>query len=179
MLPDASTLHALPPPEVSRPELPEGYGLPDDDTGLLTWPEVEARLAPSLHYWLASVRPDGRPHLVPRWGVWLDGRFWYDGAPTTRHVRNLRANPNVALSHEDGRRAVIVEGVSQALRVTDCGPGEIGERLAEAFTKYTHLDYSPAADSWAGDDGGGLRIITPNHAMAWFDFPRDCTRFTW
>ena len=38
------------------------------------------------------VRPDGTPHSVPRWGVWLDGRFWYDGAPTTRHTRRRPLN---------------------------------------------------------------------------------------
>ena len=25
---------------------------------------------------------------------------------------------------------------------------------------------------------GGLRVITPHRAMAWFAFPADCTRFT-
>ena len=179
MLPDASALPVLSPPAVSRPAMPDGYGLPDDDSGVLSWAEVEARLAPSLHYWLASVRPDGRPHLVPRWGVWLEGRFWYDGAPTTRHARNLRSNPNVALSLEDGRQAVMVEGVSEAVRVPTSGAGELGDRLAQAFTTYADLDYSPAPDSWSGDDGGGMRVITPKHALAWFGFPKDCTRFTW
>ena len=179
MLPDASTLSPVPPPEVSRPSLPEGYGLPDNDSGVLTWALVEERLVPSLHYWLATTRPDGRPHLVPRWGVWLEGRFWYDGAPSTRHARNLRANPHVALSLEDGREAVMVEGVSEAVRVTATGAGELGDRIATAFGKYAALDYSPTADSWAGEHGGRMRMITPHRAMAWFDFPKDCTRFTW
>ena len=179
MLPDAATLEPMPAPVVSRPALPEGYGLPDDDSGVLAWPEVEGRLAASLHYWLATVRPDGRPHLVPRWGVWLDGRFWYDGAPTTRHARNLHTNPHVALSLEDGREAVMIEGVSQAVRVPVSGPGSLGDRLAAAFEKYHAHGYVPAADAWADHHGGGLRTITPARAMAWFDFPKDCTRFTW
>ncbi|MDH3260349.1 MAG: IS110 family transposase [Acidimicrobiia bacterium] len=32
---------------------------------------------------LLAKRHRGRPHLVPRWGVWLEGRFWYDGAVDT------------------------------------------------------------------------------------------------
>ncbi len=176
MLQDGADLRPLPAPRVGRPRLPDGYGLPDDNEGLLAWAQVERRLEPALHYWIASVRPDSRPHLVPRWGVWVDGRFWYDGAPTTRHTRNVEANPHVSLSLEDGREAVIVEGVSEAVRV-DAEP--LGARLAEAFGKYAPLDYSPSAASWSGADGGGLRVITPRLALAWFAFPGDCTRFTW
>ncbi len=173
---NAEDLPVLGAPRVDRPLLPDGYGLPEDDAGLLAWAAVEDRLVPSLHYWIASVRPTQRPHLVPRWGVWLEGRFWYDGAPTTRHTRNVERNPNVSLSLEDGQQAVIVEGVSQAVRAAADG---VGARIAEAFAKYHTLGYTPAADSWSGDDGGGLRTITPQRAMAWFSFPADCTRFSW
>lgn len=176
MIIDAADLPALPTPRLDRPVMPAGYGLPDDTAELLAWSAVEERLATSLHYWLATVRPDGRPHLVPRWGVWVDGRFWYDGAPTTRHARNLAGNPNVALSLEDGKQAVMVDGVSQPVRATADG---VGARLSEAFGKYHSHDYAPEPDSWSGDDGGGLRVITPQRAMAWFSFPTDCTRFVW
>ena len=155
--------------------MPPGYGLPTSSQGLLEWGAVEERLTASLHYWLSTVRPDGTPHSVPRWGVWLEGRFWYDGAPTTRHALNLRSNPAVTLTLESGVEAVIVEGTSVPSRADADG---LGARLAEAFGKYRDHGYSPGADSWAGEDGGGLRVITPRRAMAWFAFPRDCTRFT-
>jgi nitroimidazol reductase NimA-like FMN-containing flavoprotein (pyridoxamine 5'-phosphate oxidase superfamily) len=154
--------------------MPPGYGLPTSTKGLLPWAAVEERLVASLHYWLTTVRPDGTPHSVPRWGVWLDGRFWYDGAPTTRHALNLRTNPAVTLTLESGTEAVIVEGTSAPTRADADG---LGSRLAEAFGKYHSHGYSPAADSWAGEQGGGLRVITPRRAMAWFSFPKDCTRF--
>ena len=129
----------------------------------------------STAYWLATVRPDGRPHVVPRWGVWLDNRFWYDGSPDTVHTRNLSANPVCSLNLEDGARAVIVEGESHPARATEDG---LGPRLSTAFTaKYRDLGYSPAPDAWAGDAGGGLRVLTPHRALAWFSFPADATRF--
>lgn len=162
-------------PTIDRPELPEGYGLPATAEGQLTWEQVEPRLREALHYWLGSVRPDGRPHAVPRWGVWLDGRFWYDGAPSTRHTRNVEVNPAVTLTLESGTEVVIVEGGSHATRAE---PDGLGVRLAEAFGKYAESGYSPTEDSWAGADGGGLRVITPRRVLAWFDFPTDCTRFT-
>ena len=162
-------------PDRSRPTVPDGYGVPTSTTGMLSWSEVEQRLVAARHYWLATVRPDGRPHVVPRWGVWLEGRFWYDGAPTTRHARNLVDNPHVSLNLENGWEAVIVEGTSAATRAE---PDGLGAQLAEAFGKYHEADHRPEPDAWAGADGGGLRVITPVRAMAWFAFPTDMTRFT-
>ena len=132
-----------------RPTFPDGYGLPETDEGLLDWASVEARLVASKHYWLATVRPDARPHVIPRWGVWLDRRFYYDGSPATRHARNAEANPACTLTLEDGLRPVILEGTSVATRAE----GELGIRISEAFAKYHDDGYSPGPDSWAGDDG--------------------------
>jgi hypothetical protein len=161
-------------PDRARPTMPDGYGLPSTVEGLLSWDEVEHRLRLAQHYWLATVRPDGTPHSVPRWGVWLDGRFYYDGAPTTRHARNLQHNPACTLTLESGAEVVILEGASIATRAA---PDDLGTRLAAAFEKY-HPQYAPAPDAWAAEAGGGLRVITPKRALAWFDFPKDCTRFT-
>lgn len=162
-------------PHRSRPTVPEGYGLPTSTEGMLEWAQVEQRLIEAKHYWLATVRPDGRPHVVPRWGVWLDGRFWYDGAPTTRHSRNLQDNSQVSLNLENGWEAVIVEGVSEPTRAE---ADDLGVRLSRAYGKYREMGYDPGPDSWAGKDGGGLRVITPARALAWFSFPTDMTRFT-
>lgn len=155
--------------------MPEGYGVPDTDEGLLQWTEVEARLVASHHYWMATTRSDGRPHVVPRWGVWLDDRFWYDGAPTTLHVRNLVRDPSCTLHLENGAQAVIVDGESHQADP----PGlELGGRISEAFrAKYAEQGYTPEPDAWEGPGSGGLRVFTPRTAMAWFDFPGDMTRF--
>jgi Pyridoxamine 5'-phosphate oxidase len=162
-------------PSRDRPRFPDGYGIPDTLDGILEWSDVEARLVSSTHYWLATARRDGSPHVIPRWGVWLDGRFWYDGAPTTLHVRNLRINPRCVLHLEDGRQAVIVEGRSDV--APPPGP-DLGGRLSSAMAaKYGPLGYSPEPDAWDGADSGGLRVLTPTKAMAWFEFPTDVTRF--
>lgn len=155
--------------------MPEGYGVPDSSDGLLDWPDVEARLAAAPQYWLATTRPDGRPHVVPRWGVWVDGRFWYDGAPTTVHVRNLVRNPACTLHLEDGWKAVIVDGTSQP---ADPPGVDLGARLAGAYAaKYRDRGYEPEPDAWEGPGAGGLVVFTPTTAVAWFDFPTDVTRF--
>jgi hypothetical protein len=155
--------------------MPDGYGVPEPTDGLLTWDQVEQRLVAATQYWMATTRPDGRPHVVPRWGVWLDGRLWYDGSPDTLHVRNLTANPSCVLHLEDGWECVIVEGTSGP----EAPPGlETGARIAAAIGhKYGPKGYSPDPDAWEGPGAGGLLRFTPVKAMAWFDFPKDVTRF--
>lgn len=162
-------------PVRDRPKIPDGYGVPQTDQGVLEWSAVEERLEESSNYWMATTRTDGRPHVVPRCGVWMDGLFWYDGATDTVHAQNLAANSACVLHLENGRRAVMVEGKSEPADP----PGlEFGGRLAAEFSsKYTELGYSPEPDSWEGTDSGGLRVFTPLKAMAWFDFPTDVTRF--
>jgi len=135
---------------VDRPDVPDGYGVPTTDEGLLKWAKVVTELETA-------------------------SQLCYDGAPTTIHATNLRANGRCVLHLEDGWRAVIVEGVSGSSE----SPGlELGDQIATAITaKYSDKGYSPTAESWEGEDAGGLCRFIPAKAMAWFDFPTDMTRF--
>ena len=54
-----------------------GYGIEDSPDGLLTWDEALRRLVVTRNFWLATVRPDGRPHLMPVWAVWLNEALWF------------------------------------------------------------------------------------------------------
>jgi hypothetical protein len=160
-------------PTVDTPELPPGY-VPEPPKSHLPWHEVEERLRDSLHYWLSTTRPDGRPHVVPRWGVWVDGAFHYDGSPDTRHVQNLTGNPRCVLHLESGEQAVIVEGRSlEPEPVT----GELGHRLSAEFARKYGPAYTPGPDAWSGERAGGLRILAPEKVIAWSSFPADVTRF--
>lgn len=161
-------------PERDRPLLPAGYGVDQADR-FVPWEAIEDKLRESRHYWLATTRPDGRPHVVPRWGVWLDGSFWYDGSPETLHVRNLARNPECVLHLESGEEATIVEGRSVA-----CDPiiGEMGERLATEIARKYGPDYTPEADAWSDEIAGGMRRVQPVKVMAWTQFPKDLTRYT-
>lgn len=160
-------------PRRDRPEMPPGYGVDQADR-FVGWEVIEDRLVESLHYWLATTRRDGRPHVVPRWGVWLDGCLWYDGSPETVHVRNLRDNPECVLHLEDGARATIVEGRSVA---SEPITGELGERLAAEYARKYGPEYTPSADAWSDEIAGGVRRIEPVKVMAWTEFPRDLTRY--
>lgn len=159
--------------------MPEGYGVPDTDEGLLDWPVVEARLVDAGEYWMATTRPDGRPHVVPRWGVWIDQHLYYDGAPTTVHARNAVTNQACALHIGDGREAsIIIEGTTTRSDPLRGDLARLGEQVAaEIGRKYAERGYSPETDAWSDDEAGGLMRFAPAKALVWFSFPTDLTRF--
>ena len=155
-------------PKITRPKFPPGYV--DKPASFLTWDWVVERLTESKHYWLCSVRPNGRPHTIPRWGVFLDNKFYYDGSPETRHARNLEKNPHVTLNLEDGWQAIFLEGISEPAGKPSA---ELGKRLSEAYKKYKEYGYAPEPNSW---DEGGLYVFTPRQCIAWSNFTEDPTK---
>ena len=108
-------------PEAGRPHMPAEYGIlpPAEGKGLLPWSWAAERLSGSQGYWLATTRPDGRPHVAVVWGVWLDDKFYFSTSTGSRKARNLAANPGCVVCPERTDEAVIVEGVAE--RVTDAG----------------------------------------------------------
>jgi pyridoxamine 5'-phosphate oxidase-like protein len=111
----------------------------DKPVSFLTWDWVAAQLTEAKHYWICSVRPPtpeapgGRPHVVPRWCVYVDGKIYYDGSPETRHAINIRTNPNVTVHLENGWEAVILEGTT---KMAGKPSPELGNKLAKAYKKY-------------------------------------------
>ncbi len=103
-------------PKAIRPHMP-GYGVPTDTKGLLPWKWAEQRLVKSHNYWLITTRPDGAPHAMPIWGVWVDSLFVFSTGRDSRKAKNLAANPKCVVCSELAKEAVIVEGV--ATEVTD------------------------------------------------------------
>ncbi len=157
-------------PPFTRPRFPSGYV--EHPKSFVPWSRVERKLTAARVYWLCTVRPDGRPHAVPKWGVWLDGRIYFDGSPETRHARNLARNPSVCLHLESGTDVVVVEGTGRA--ASRPSP-ELGLRLARAYAaKYARLGYAPQADQW---DAGGLFEVLPQTVLAWTSFTDDPTKF--
>jgi PPOX class probable F420-dependent enzyme len=98
-------------PRADRPSMP-GYGVvpADEGSGLLSWTEAERRLTVAHDYWCATVCPDGRPHVMPVWGVWLDGRLWFSSGLRSRKARNLAADPRCTVTTDDARDPLVVEG---------------------------------------------------------------------
>ena len=156
-------------PTVDRPVIPREYGVPTTTEGLLDWATVERRLAAARAYWLASVDSDGRPHVRPVDGIYVDGVLYVGGSDEARWVRNLEAAPQVSV-HLDGPDVIIVEGEAKLLHGV---PGELAERLAAA-SNAKYPEYGMTAESYAGP---GPFAIGPRKVIAWTDFARNPTRF--
>jgi hypothetical protein len=70
----------------------------------------DSRLHTDRNIWLATVRASGKPHLVPIWFVWHNGKIYICTQQDSVKVRNLRANPRASFALEDGNKPVLGEG---------------------------------------------------------------------
>src|SRR3954453_8407189 len=113
-----------------------GYGIATDTAGMLPWSWAEQRLARSHDYWVATVWPDGRPHVMPVWGAWFDDSVWFSSDQTSRKARNLAADPRCVITTDNPREPVVVDGA--AALVTD-------RTTVARFTDVLRAKYS---DEW-------------------------------
>ena len=148
-------------PEAGRPTMPVGYGVPEGTAGVLPWSWLDTRLSAARNYWVGTTRPDGRPHAMPVWGVWVEGRLYFGTDPQSRKGRNLSTNPAVVVHLESGDEVVIVEGVAEE---TPDNPA-LHARIEEAYhAKYKTRDV-------------GNYVVRPRVVFAWSQFPADVTRW--
>src|SRR5687768_9850962 len=56
------------------------------------WAEAVGLLEEARIYWLATVRPDGRPHVTPLFAVWSEGALCFCTGEGERKAKNLREN---------------------------------------------------------------------------------------
>jgi hypothetical protein len=150
-----------------------GYGIlaADAGAGLMSWAEAARRLTVSHDYWCATVRPDGRPHVMPVWGVWLDEQVWFSSSRQSRKARNLEMDPGCTLTTDDALNPVVVDGV--AARVTD--PERIAAFVGAVNAKYDAditVDFQDPAVN-------GTYAVRPVSviAMTHDDFPGSPTRW--
>ena len=159
-----------PEPPPHRPDIAAGYGIHAGEDGLLGWSDVSERMEQSRSYWVCTVRPNGRPHAMPVWAVWIDETLWFSTGQESVKARNLAANPAVVVHLESGEDAVIFEGTAERVPEPDRA---LFERIAEAYdAKYDHRpDYPGPGEAWYA-----LRAAK---AFAWHerDYPRTATRW--
>ena len=100
---------------------------------------------------LATTRPDGRPHVAPLGALWDDGKVYFVSGPGTRKSQNLAHNPSCAVAMSLKGIDLVIEGVAE--RVTD---RETLERLAKRYADqgwaprvadgaFTHEHSAPSA----------------------------------
>ena len=116
---------------------------------------AHTRLEKERNIWMATTRPDGRPHLTPIWFIWHEGLIYICIQPTSVKARNLAHNPGAALSLEDGSNVVICEGRAEHI------PAPWADALKAKFkAKY---DWDIDTDK----EYGHVLAITPKKWLSW------------
>jgi len=68
-------------------------------------------------WFLATTRPDGRPHVAGVGAVWDNGKVYVVSGERTRKSQNLAQNPNCAVGISKPGIDLVIEGTAE--RVTD------------------------------------------------------------
>lgn len=129
--------------------------------GFMTWAKVDLLLRATRSIWLATTRPDGRPHAVPVWFVWLHEHVYFSNRPDLQKGRNLRHQAWAVLHLGDGDDVVIVEGPTSV--VTD--PAEAAEVDRVYGDKY--VDPFSGARATVRETDVDLHRLDVQHVMAW------------
>ena len=90
--------------------------------GALPTPWIDALdfLDDARIYWLATVRPDGQPHVTPLFSVLVDNALYFGTGESERKAKNLAGNSQCVIltgCNTIEGLDVVVEG--EAVRVTD------------------------------------------------------------
>jgi len=133
--------------------------------------EVEAYLAEQLKVQVATVGPDGAPHLTTLFYVVEEGRiaFWTNGA--SQKIVNLRRDPRITCLVEDGDEYFELRGVSIRGRAT----------LVEEYDDLLTLGGKVLTRMAGGEDVGELGakivadqarkrvgvVVEPEHVASW------------
>jgi len=153
------------PSVTTRPKM-DGYGVPQSSEGTLPWDWAVERFSGSHNYWLTTVRPDGAPHVMPVWGVWLDGAWYFSTSATSRKSRNLERNSRCVVCNENCEEAVILEGTARRLNDVD-------------IPKQAFADYQAKYEWELDPKRGPVWRVTPQavFAMPEQQFPQAVTKW--
>jgi PPOX class probable F420-dependent enzyme len=137
-------------------ELPIPASRPADPAAA-TRPDLQraaARLYREPIIWLATVRAEGRPHLVPIWHVWHGEKIYISTGQDSVKLRNLRHEPRMALALPDAMDVVLVEGTARPAP-------ELDDELVPHFKQKFDWDFRQDKEY------GALVEITPSKILAW------------
>ena len=103
--------------------------------GVLTvtpWAEAREQLEGAGKFWLATVKPNGQPHVMPLFGIWSAGTLYFTSGVAARKARNLAQNSHCVITAAGKTLDLVIEG--EATKVRD--ETEL-QRVAELYaSKY-------------------------------------------
>lgn len=112
------------------------------------WAAGRRELEEAQLFWLSTVHPDGRPHVTPLVGVWLDGTFCFSTGSTERKAKNLAENPHCSVI--TGRN--VLDGLDIVVEGTASGVDDDGGRraIADGLEAKYGAHFAAPDGTWAG-----------------------------
>lgn len=100
--------------------------------------EIEDFVTSSRGGTLATVGPDGQPHLTAMWYAVVDGEIWFETKAKSQKAVNLRRDPRITFLLEDGDTYDTLRGVSfeGTAEIVD-NPGAIFRVGVSVWERYT------------------------------------------
>jgi general stress protein 26 len=150
----------------------------------VSWQQVSDALAAAELYWLTTVRKDGRPHITPLVGAWVDDGFVFCTGPQEQKAQNLNHSTAVAVTTgantwQDGLD-VVVEGNAKHVTGRDALT-PLADTIREKYRG--DWDFTPSDDGFGHtDDSGDSHIayvyrVAPAKVIAFAKSPHGQTTF--
>ena len=136
---------------------------PGDDAGSA---RVETLLDREAVVWLSTVRPDGRPHLIPIWFLWDGHAVLFASKPQACKVTNLRSRADCMLAVGDPMADFDVALIEARAELASMATTEL--LTAGLLAKYG--ERMRAADLTAGrfaETYSQVVRIVPTHWLPW------------
>ncbi len=147
--------------------------------GATPWPDADAALARAELYWLTTVRADGRPHVTPLVGVWVEQAFYFATGFDEQKARNLEANHRVAVTTGQNTWAEGLDAVVEGTAVRVTGAQRL-RAVADAYrAKYGNAWNFDTDDEVfsPGDQPAALFEVRPHKVLAFAKHPHAQTRY--
>ena len=128
------------------------------DTTTKAGQDAARRLETELVIWLTTVSPAGQPQTSAVWFLWQDGEFLVYSLAVTPRIRNIEANPRVALNLNSDSTADDVVTIEGEARVDPAA--SLPSSVPAMIAKYRHLieQYGWTVDRYAADYPTAIRI---------------------
>ena len=163
----------------------------------IPWSRAERQLEAgheTSHFFLATVRPDGRPHVAGIGALWVDGKFYIVSGPRTRKSRNLahqrrlrhlgqpaRPRPRRRGHRHEGDRRADAPAPRRALRCPRLAGDGQGRRLHCALQRAERraTAMGPVRDHAEEGLRRGVRRAARRHALGLLDLTPSHDRRKW
>ena len=138
-----------------------------DEATVKSWTDARTCLESAPKVWLSTVRPNGRPHVMPVLLVWVDHTPWFTTRPTSHKARNIAHNPRCVLTVASADLDLVVEGAA-----TWAADESVLLRVASAFREKYEWELT-VRDGFVHDHGlpgppeYGFYRVTPMRAFGY------------